>query len=149
MRLSLCLTIWFLLLGVARAEMVSVAVDSANIRSQPAMEGSLIVLQAPHFYPLLVNEEKDDFLRVEDYLGREGWIAKSVVDPSATVVVTANRANVRGGPGTNHPILFAAAEGVAFQVLEDKGTWLKIRHESGRIGWIFTSLTWGRPNKGN
>lgn len=138
------LVFWLFLAGLASAEMVSVSVDSANIRSMPGLEGSLVILQAPLYYPLLVNEDKGEFLRVEDYLGREGWIAKSVVDPTAGVVVKVPRANVRSGPGTNTSILFAASQGVTFQVLEDRGKWLKVRHESGRIGWIFTSLVWGR-----
>ncbi|NIQ93435.1 MAG: SH3 domain-containing protein, partial [Desulfuromonadales bacterium] len=49
----------------------------------------------------------------------------------------------RKGPGTNYPIKFRGQLGVTFRVLETKGDWIHIKHESGNTGWIFGNLTWG------
>ncbi len=116
---------------------------TANLRSSPSLTGSLVVLQAPRHYPLQVQEENGDFLRVRDYQGRDGWVAKSVVAPANGVVVNAGTVNVRSGPGKNHAVIFKARKGVTFRVHQDQMGWIYVEHESGKKGWIFKDLVWG------
>ena len=97
----------------------------------------------PHYYPLYVLAAKGDYYRTQDFRKRVGWVEKSQVDTTRTAVVSAKEANVRKGPGTDHPVVFRAYAGVTFKVLAEKGNWLEVQHESGRKGWIFKSLVWG------
>jgi SH3-like domain-containing protein len=126
------------------AEMVAVSSNLADIRSSPSSMVSTILLQVPRYYPLSAQQNRDDFLKVIDYEGNSGWILKSSVDNTRTVIVTvAGRANVRKGPSTDNEIAFKADKGVCFKVLGEKDRWLNVQHETGVEGWIAKSLVWG------
>ena len=129
------------------AEMLSVSVRTADIYSSPTRAGAIVQLEAPLYYPLLAKESRDDFVRVTDFLGRNGWINKTAVSNTETVVVSADVANLRQGPGTNHPVVFKAEQGVAFKVISRQGSWLAVIHEGGEKGWIYSSLVWGATNE--
>lgn len=129
---------------VCDAEIVTVAVNMAEVQSRPSETATYVVVQAPRYYPLSVQSEKGDYYQVRDYQGLLGWIHKSLVSNAKGVVVEVDRANVRSGPGTNSPITFHAYKGVTFKVLAERDEWLKIIHEGGAQGWIFKPLTWGR-----
>ena len=70
-------------------------------------------------------------------------VAEEVAEPAPvpTITVTTD-ANVRAGPGTDHPARFWLATGAVATVngRNADGTWLRIEHD-GRTGWIFGALT--------
>ena len=59
-------------------------------------------------------------------------------------LVTNTRGNVRGGPGTGFPIVFAADSGTTVTGYSYADEWIRISDDSGRGGWIFHSLV-ARP----
>lgn len=141
--LSIVLVLGLGVAGNAFSQTLCVKVRTADLRSSPSFTGSVVLLQVPRHYPLIVQAENGDFLRVSDFLGREGWIAKSLLGEQEGVVVNARVANVRSGPGEDHAVLFKARQGVTFRVLEVGSDWLRVKHESGKQGWIYKSLVWG------
>ena len=51
--------------------------------------------------------------------------------------VTGNRVNMRSGPSTRYAVMAQLARGHEVQVVADPGEgWVKLRSESGRIGWM-------------
>ena len=142
-QLAMTIALFFLLQGSSLATTLSVSSNSTNLRSYPDLNGSRVLLQVPRYYPLRVKEKQDDFYKVQDYQARTGWIHNSVVDYSKGVVVKSRIVNIRRGPGTQYGISFKAQEGVAFKVLQEKGEWLQVMHESSRKGWIYKPLVWG------
>jgi uncharacterized protein YgiM (DUF1202 family) len=140
--LFLIMSFIILAAGSVQAAMVAVSGNLAEIRSSPSPVLSRVILQVPRYYPLSVEESQGDFLKVTDYLGNTGWIAKSRVEQTRTIVVKAEKVNLRKGPGQNNPIIFKAQEGVAFKVIGEKDDWLEVQHESGMTGWIFKDLVW-------
>ena len=145
MRFMAVLILSILFCGTSFAQIVTVAVPTANIRSSPSMKDSYVVLEAPRNYPLSVQSQRGDFFEVRDFLGRRGWIQKSLIDEKDRgVVVEVSSMNVRQGPGTGYPVVFRAERGVAFKVLGAKDGWLHVEHVSGKSGWVFKSLTWGQ-----
>jgi SH3-like domain-containing protein len=144
MRFFVALVLVLFIGGIANAEILSVSVHTAKIRSKPSLTHSYVILDAPRFYPLSVRGEENGYFKVRDFEGRRGWIKKSLVANTKGVVVDVKRANVRSGPGANYPIVFKAYRGVAFKVIGSKGEWLEVVHENGQKGWIFKSLTWGQ-----
>lgn len=125
--------------------MVAVAVATAKIRTSPDLKFSYVVLEAPRYYPLLIQKESRDFFEVSDFQGRTGWAQKEEVDRTKGVVVEVERADVRKGPGLNYFVIFQAHGGVSFKVLGERDGWLEIAHESGgEKGWIYKPLTWSQ-----
>ncbi len=45
--------------------------------------------------------------------------------------------NMRAGPGLNHRIIARMPNGSWATILEVRGNWARIRHESGRVGWAW------------
>ena len=55
-----------------------------------------------------------------------------------------SRGNVREGPGTNFPVVFAVEPGVALSGFSSTDEWVRVSDDAGRTGWIFRPLV-GRP----
>ena len=127
----------------ASAEILSVKNNSVEISDSSNPYIAQVVLVAPQHYPLKVVQEDGEYYKVSDFMGREGWVDKTAIEAGRTVVVKVGRGNVRKGPGTGHDLVFRANRGVVFKVLERKDDWLKVEHESKRVGWISRSLVWG------
>lgn len=144
MRFMLGFVLSLLISGICQAEIVTVAVHTANLRSSPSTESTYVVLEAPRYYPLSVQSERNSFYEVRDFQGIVGWIHQSLVSDTKGVVVEVKRANVRQGPGRAYPVVFHAYKGVTFKVRDEKEGWLQITHENGKSGWIYKPLTWGQ-----
>jgi hypothetical protein len=59
-------------------------------------------------------------------------------------LITTTRGNVRGGPGTGFPIVFAADSGTTLTGFSYADEWIRISDDGGRGGWIFRTLV-SRP----
>ena len=86
-------------------------------------------------------------IHVDRRIGRGFYIAFTLVLISTSLVtaaeryaVTANIANIRSGPGTNHPILFEAEKYYPLIVLKKAGNWFQVKDFEGDVGWIFNTL---------
>lgn len=128
--------------GVAAAGLrVSVKVETANIRSGPGV-GHKIIWKVEKHHPFRVAAQSGEWYNVRDFEGDTGWIHKSLVGKTRTVIMRADNINIRSGPGTRHKIAFTAETGVSFKVLKRKGDWIHIRHADGDSGWVFKELVW-------
>lgn len=147
MPLIFCGLVLFLTSGspAAAADLLSVGRSQAEIVAAPHNARAPVVLVAPRHYPLLVVTPGDP-CEVEDFRGRRGWLPRAALAEQPAVVVAVPLANLRGGPGLKHPVLFQAREGVAFRVLQRSGDWLRVRHGGGLEGWLFRGLAWGRTD---
>ncbi len=125
----------------AAAERVAVKGSVANVRAAPSTKADTL-WQIEQYHPLLVVEKRDAWYRFKDFEGDEGWIHSSLVDKSNTVIVSVRWANIRSGPDTEHALVFDADRGTPFKVLLKEGSWLKIEHADGDVGWILDSLVW-------
>lgn len=123
------------------AERLSVSVDKANIRAKPETSSDTL-WQVEKYYPLLVVEKKGEWYRIKDFEGDMGWIHRSLVDDTPSVIVKVKLANIRSNAGTQYDLVFDANKGTPFKVLEVQDRWLKVQHADGDSGWIFKSLVW-------
>jgi hypothetical protein len=84
------------------------------------------------------------------YRGRLAVAGRESMRPGETPfavplkLVTTTRGNVRGGPGTGFPIVFAADSGTALTGYSYADEWIRISDDTGRGGWIFRTLV-SRP----
>jgi len=127
--------------SLVQAERLSIKTDIANIRSGPSTSDA-VIWQVEKYHPLNVVSRQGDWCLFEDFEGDRGWIHRSLLATTRTVIVKKNNCNVRSGPGTGNAILFTVDKGVPFKVLEEKGKWLHVIHADGDKGWIHRSLLW-------
>lgn len=58
-----------------------------------------------------------------------------------------SRANVRAGPGTEHPIVFTVDRGTNLTGYSYTAEWVRVTDASGRVGWVHSNLV-GRRRSG-
>lgn len=127
--------------GPVSAERMSVGSATANVRSGPDTNDA-VVWQVEKYHPLNILQKKGDWCLFEDFEGDRGWIHKSLLTNTQTVVVKNDKCNVRSAPGTDSEIRFTVDKGVPFKVLESKDDWYHVVHADGDEGWIHRSLVW-------
>ncbi len=122
-------------------ERLSVKVKLANVRSSPKIDGE-VLWKTEMYYPIIVVEKKDGWVKFKDFENDIGWIHGTLVDKTSSVITVKDKCNVRKGPGQGEPLAFTVERGVPFKVLEKKDSWVKVQHADGETGWIFKSLVW-------
>ncbi len=123
------------------AKQVSVTKDGVNIRSSPSTNAD-ILWEVFEGYPLLVLDDKNDWLQVQDFEGDKGWVYKSLVSDKKTLIVTVDNANMRAEPNTKSKVVATVKRGVVFAVEKTDGAWSKVNYKNDVIGWMHNSLIW-------
>jgi SH3-like domain-containing protein len=139
-----CLMVLFLLGAVCSAEAVermAVSATDANVRSGPGPTQD-VLWKVEKYHPIEVIETSGPWLRFKDFEGDVGWIHKSLVDKTPTVITRQSGAQLRAGPGTDQPVLIKLDKGIPFKVIKREGRWIQIEHADGDKGWIHDSLVW-------
>lgn len=124
------------------AEMVSIASDKVHMRTGPG-ENYPILWELGLGFPLKVREARGNWLKVEDFEGDIGWVAKKLTEKSPHFIVKKKRVNIRYGPGPKYKIVGKANLGVVLKTLGQDEDWVKVSHENGLSGWIKRDLLWG------
>ncbi|MCX7014885.1 MAG: SH3 domain-containing protein [Candidatus Sumerlaeota bacterium] len=121
---------------------VSVSEGQTNLRKDPGKDQEILWVLARD-YPLRALDRKDDYVQVEDWEGTKGWVHESRLSTKHTAIVKGTTADLRGGPGKEYEILAHAEQKVMFEIVQQQGDWVEVRHENGNRGWIWTGLLWG------
>lgn len=149
-------TLPFLLLGfalstfvfsLANAKTVSIQGDQVSLRQAPE-KSSRVLWELNNGFPVTVVKKQGDWVNIKDFENDSGWVHKSLISSKHNVIVKANKneeqaINIRSSPTTNSTIIGNAFYGVVFSVVEKKDGWVKVKHDSGLIGWIKADLLWG------
>lgn len=124
------------------AQYVSITGDNINVRSGPGTNYQ-VAMELFNGYPLKVIATQGDWLKISDFENDTGWVHSSLVENGNSVIVNGNKSvNMRAEPTTNSAIIATVDRGVVLTRLESKGNWLKLKHSSGLIGWIYKPLVW-------
>ena len=140
--LALSATCLLLATPAMAEEYVSVTKDNVNVRTAPNTQ-SQVYMELFAGYPLKVLKKDGDWLQISDFEGDTGWIHQSLVGKNNTVIINASKSvNMRAEPNTNSAVVADVERGVIMTKLEENGKWLKLKHSSGTIGWIYKPLLW-------
>ncbi len=140
-RLAIAIALVMVCSSVAWGERLSVFTPFANIRSGPAKSFD-ILWKVEKYHPLLVFEKSGNWFHFRDFEGDQGWIHRSLLGKTPTVITKSEKCNIREGPGTSFNILFTVGKGIPFKTIKRKGNCIRIRHADGDKGWIHKSLVW-------
>ena len=118
----------------------SIAVG-ANIRSDASLM-SEILLTVPPGYPVAVLEKRADWLLIEDFWGKKGWVYASLVTEPGTVIIKVFKGNLRSSPNLKDNIIVKLDHGTIMSVLEKNGEWLKVSDNEELTGWLHLMVIW-------
>ena len=128
--------------GASSAEYVSVQGDNVNVRTGAGTNYE-VSMELFNGYPLKVLATEGEWLKIVDFENDTGWIHQSLVTEGNTVIVNGNKnVNMRAEPSTNSTVIATVDRGVVLTTLETQGKWLKLKHSTGLIGWIYKPLLW-------
>lgn len=138
---SLCLAALFSTATQAQT-MVSVKGSTLNMREGPGTH-TAVLWELKRGYPLQITERKGSWVRVRDFEGDTGWVARSLTGNTPHHVVKSKVANVRSGPGTQHRIVGKVEYGELLRTREKRADWVRVERGEGVSGWIAKRLLWG------
>lgn len=125
----------------AYAEMVSVSIKEANLRSGPSSNHQVEwkVIQG---FPLEVVSRQGNWIQVKDFEGDITWIYADSVGNTPYVIVTGDTVNLRAEPNTSARIIGKVEYGTVLQRLETRAGWVKVKLGQ-TVGWISADFVWG------
>lgn len=138
---ALCLSALFSTSAQAQ-RMVSVKGSTLNMREGPGTH-TAVLWELKQGYPLQITERKGSWLRVRDFEGDTGWVARSLTGNTPHHVVKSPVANLRSGPGTQHRIVGKLEYGELLRTREKRADWVRVERSEGVSGWIAKQLLWG------
>ncbi len=138
---ALCLSALFSTSAQAQ-RMVSVKGSTLNMREGPGTH-TAVLWELKQGYPLQITERKGSWLRVRDFEGDTGWVARSLTGNTPHHVVKSPVANLRSGPGTQHRIVGKLEYGELLRNREKRADWVRVERSEGVSGWIAKRLLWG------
>jgi SH3-like domain-containing protein len=138
-----------LLLAVAGFSLQGYAIEYRTVEAAtvlydaPSQRGSkLFVIRRET--PVEVVVSLEGWSKVRDAEGGLAWIEKKYLSDKRSVIVTADRAEVRQKAEDDSPLVFDAEKNVALEYLEAApGGWVKVRHRDGQSGFIRANQIWG------
>ncbi len=109
----------------------------------PSQKGSkLFVIKRNTPVEVVVGLE--GWIKVRDAEGGLAWIEKKNLSERRTLIVTANRAEVRQSADDAAAIAFEAEKSVSFDYVEMvPGGWIKVHHRDGQTGFVRANQVWG------
>ena len=113
----------------------------AKIRSGPGVEYDEL-WTVEKYYPVVVIDESETWYFFRDFEGDQGWIYKTLLDHTPSVITRKNGCGVRSGPGKTDEILFTVEAAIPFKILDHKEKWIQVEHSDGDRGWIHQHCVW-------
>jgi len=128
--------------AVCAAKMVSIAGDEVNLRVSPTLRGAVKWVLGRGF-PLQVIQSRGKWIKVRDFENDAGWVYAPLTSSVPHMVVKKKLVNIRSGPGEKYQVTGQASYGVVFRTLQQTGSWVKVKHETGKTGWVARRVLWG------
>ena len=92
--------------------------------------------------PIEITAEFENWRKVRDWQGTEGWVHRSMLSGKRTAVVTGGVQPLRRDPNPDSVLTARVMEKVVGRILECDGDWCRI--EIGkRRGWMRRAHFWG------
>ena len=121
----------------------SISVPKAVLYDTPSLQGKKQFVLSQN-YPVEVLVNLGDWLKVRDQLGGLNWVENKNTATKPTVLIVNAVAEIKQAADANSTLIFTAQKDVVIDVLESaKNGWVKVKHQSGLIGYVQTSAIWG------
>jgi SH3-like domain-containing protein len=140
--------------GLPLPRFVSLKSDDVNVRRGPGQEYEIAFTFVKEGLPVEITQEFDNWRKIRDSEGAEGWVFHSLLSGKRTAIVAPWAADGNSGPFPAHADPEASSAVVAYlapkvvsDVEECRNNWCRISGR-GYGGWIEQDKLWGvYPNE--
>lgn len=132
--------------GLPVPRFVSLKAEKVNVRRGPSSDHPVAWVFNRKGMPVEIVAESDNWRRIRDSDGEEGWILQNMLASKRTAVVSPWRQGknltLRSEASAVGPAVALLASGVVAEVGRCTGEWCEISAQ-GYDGWIEQSMLWG------
>jgi SH3-like domain-containing protein len=132
--------------GLPIPRYVSLKSDHVNVRAGPTKDNDVAWVYTRSGLPVEITAEYENWRRVRDSEGAEGWVYHSLLSGRRTAVVTMKSkdglAPLRENPDSTAEVTARLQAGVVAQVKKCTSNWCHIAG-NGFDGWIEQQRLWG------
>jgi len=137
--------------GLPVPRFVSLKPDRVNVRSGPTRDHEVTWVYTRAGLPVEITAESDNWRRVRDWEGAEGWVYHSMLSGRRTALVKAKQSDalvpLLAKPDAGAEVIARLQSGVFASVRQCTGSWCRIAG-SGFDGWVAQERLWGvYPNE--
>lgn len=137
--------------GLPVPRYVSLKSDRVNVRAGPTKDHDVAWVFTRAGLPVEITAEFENWRRIRDSEGAEGWVYHSLLSGRRTAVVTQRSKDalvpLNDSPETTGSVTARLESGVVVSVKRCNSTWCRISGE-GFDGWIQQERLWGvYPNE--
>jgi SH3-like domain-containing protein len=139
----------FLLISVLLASGPALAIEFLAVAQAAAMYDAPSQKAKPLYAiargtPVEVVVNVEGWVKVRDPKGDLAWIEKRHLSDKRTVIVRAERAQVRSAAEDKAAQVFEAVQDVVLELVEPaENGWVKVQHRDGQQGFVKASQVWG------
>ena len=132
--------------GLPVPRYVSLKSDHVNVRAGPTKDNDVAWVYTKSGLPVEITAEYENWRRVRDSEGAEGWVYHSLLSGRRTAVVTMKNkddlASIYDNPDSASAVAAKLQAGVVAQVKRCKNGWCRVIG-AGFDGWIEQQRLWG------
>jgi SH3-like domain-containing protein len=134
--------------GLPLPRFVSLKASRVNLRVGPGQGYAVEWLYLKKGLPLEVIQEYDNWRRVRDHEGTEGWIYQSLLSGARTGMAApwlrdrSRRIELRNDPAAGARVVALVEPGAVGDILSCDGEWCRMRF-GAHEGWLDQSAIWG------
>lgn len=134
--------------GLPLPRFVSLKSGRVNSRVGPGVTYAVDWLYLKSGLPIEIIQEFDNWRKVRDSDGAEGWINQSLLSSRRTAIVAPwqrgkkTQLSVLGEPSANANVVAIVEPGVVGQIKNCNGEWCEVSFD-GHLGWMTQKLLWG------
>lgn len=125
---------------------VSLKPDRVNVRGGPTRDHEVTFVFTRAGMPVEIIAESDNWRRIRDWEGAEGWVYHSMLSGRRTAVVTPKDKDqlvlLRAKADAEAEVVARVQSGVLAAVKRCTGTWCRIAG-TGFDGWVVQEQLWG------
>ncbi len=114
---------------------VSLRADRVNLRTGPGTRYPVEWIFVQRGLPVEVVAEYDQWRRIRDIDGSDGWVHQSLLSGRRTVIVTGEERTLIRAPGGDERAVVRAEPGVLGELLACEGDWCRLEI-AGYKGWL-------------
>lgn len=134
--------------GLPLPRFVSLKSGRVNSRIGPGVTYAVDWLYLKAGLPVEIIQEFDNWRKVRDSDGSEGWINQSLLSSRRTAILTPwqkgkkTQISLLGEPESRSPVVAIVEPGAIGQIKSCNGEWCEVTFD-GHTGWMTQTLLWG------
>jgi SH3-like domain-containing protein len=128
--------------GLTLPRLVSIRVDEVNVRTGPGLRYPVSWVFQRRDMPVEIVAEFENWRRIRDWEGAEGWVHRSMLSSDRAVLVVGDVATIRRDRAETAAAVARLAPGMVAKASACDLEWCRVEAEGYR-GWLPRAEVWG------